>query len=76
MSDGVHVVSFRCSRCGVMLSGGNECSDAGTDSESATSELVDCQQRQIANLQALLRSATRRLEHIRDELDSVLEAWS
>lgn len=70
-----------CARCGLPFGHEpNHCGDfRGDGSSDALDRLdsrVECRNREIGNLRALLRGATRKLERVAESLDEVLEVMS
>lgn len=65
-----------CGRCGLPL--GNEpghCGDYDDGSHVVPlQQRVECRDRELSNLRALLRMQVRRVERVMEELDIVLEA--
>lgn len=66
-----------CVRCGLTQTDNwaeaEFCSAHLPDSDSS---VIDCRNRELSNLRALLRAQTRRLENMRQQCDDILEAIS
>lgn len=70
-----------CSRCGLPFGDEpNHCRDytglLGEDWDGRLQARIECRDRELGTLRALLRGATLRLERCRQMIDDVLEIWA
>lgn len=78
---GVLQPETQCSRCGLPFGDEpNRCRDyTGTreaDWDGRLQARIECRDRELGNVRALLRGSTLRLERCRDMIDDILEVWA